>query len=210
MIEAQGGRKYLSGIQDQVYEGSIDLVQYGMSGTFTMYLKEPNKMRMDMEAMGMLISQGYDGQTAWQTNPQTGVIEELPADQAKDFARQAIGLSYLLYPEKFNIKYVLQPKAEIEGKEYIVIQTILEDGFTITQYIDPSTYLAYKSEQLQMGMTGVEVNTEAYPSDYRKVGETMAPHAMKIIQEGAVFMTMTFSSITYNNKLEDSLFTIGK
>src|SRR5512136_781666 len=89
MIDAQGGRKALEAVKDSTTTGTMELIQMGMSGTITMYQKEPNKMRMDMELMGMVITQAYDGQKGWYTNPQTGTTEEMPEAQAKEAARQA-------------------------------------------------------------------------------------------------------------------------
>ncbi len=210
MIDAQGGRKSLSALKDTTTVGNIEINQMGISGTVTMYMKEPNKMRMDMEFMGMVISQGYDGQKAWGTNPQTGVVEEMPESQAKEFARQAMGVDYLLNPEKYKITFELKPKATLDGKDYYVLDMVLADGYRITQYVDPSTYLIYKQEMVAMGMTGVEAKQEVFSSDYKKVGDTTVAHTMRIVQDGAESARITLTSITYNSKLDDSLFAMVK
>ena len=72
MIEAQGGRKALAAIKDTTISGTIEMPQMGISGSITIYQKEPDKMRMDMEFMGMVITQAYDGQNAWMVNPADG------------------------------------------------------------------------------------------------------------------------------------------
>ena len=51
MIEAQGGRKVLSSIKDTTLAGSMERIQMGINGSFTMYHKKTNKMRMDGEVM---------------------------------------------------------------------------------------------------------------------------------------------------------------
>jgi len=61
MIEAQGGRKALEAIKDTTTVGGMEMVQMGMNGSITMYQKEPNKMRMDIEVMGMIITRAFDG-----------------------------------------------------------------------------------------------------------------------------------------------------
>ena len=214
MIEAQGGRKYLSTIKDSTTTGNLVINQMGMeiTGTLTIYQKEPNKMRMDMDlsSVGIFMSQGYDGQQAWSTNPQTGIVEEMPPDQALDFSRQAMGLEYTLHPEKYNITYELKPKAAIDGKEYFVLDTILADGFKITQYVDPATYLTYKSEMMGLEMTGATVKTEQFFSDYKKVGQGMVSHSLRVLQDGTEFLTMTITNVTYNSGHEDSLFAMNK
>ncbi|NIO20989.1 MAG: hypothetical protein GTN76_09675, partial [Candidatus Aenigmarchaeota archaeon] len=83
--------------------GSLNVVMAGMSGSLTMYQKEPNKLRMDMEVMGMMMTQAFDGEVAWWINPQTGATEEMPSDQQDDFMRQAYGNDILLNPAKYGV-----------------------------------------------------------------------------------------------------------
>ncbi len=210
MIEAQGGRKALENIKDTTSTLNAELVQFGMSGTVTMYLKEPNKLRMDMEFMGMVMTQAYDGKTAWGTNMETGQVEALPESDARSIAQQALGYEALLNPGKMNITYTLKPKAEIEGKEYIVLEQTLSDGLTVTQYIDPTSYHIYRADTMTMGQMGVEVPTETYFSDYRKVGDIVAPHVLRIVQEGAEFITMSVTNMSFNDDLDDALFMLNK
>lgn len=210
MIDAQGGRKYLETIKDATMTGTIELTQMGMSGTMTRYQKEPNKLRMDMEIMGMVITQAYDGQKAWMTNPQSGATEEMPEAQAKEMAREALGNDALLNPAKLGITYKLLPKATLDGKEYLALEQTTADGHKSVQYIDPATYLTYRVDTTGIGQAGVEVKVESYASDYRKVGQAMVPHAFRIVQDGAEFAKMTLTKITYNTPLDDALFAMGK
>ena len=204
-IEASGGRKRLSSIKDTTMTGTLDIVMAGMSGSLTMYLKEPNKMRMDMEVMGMVITTAYDGETAWMTNPQTGATEEMPADQANDFMRQAYGNDILLNPEKHGVTYTLKESENIEGKDYFVLVQTFPDGFTQTLYIDSKTYLPYKSVA-SVNQMGIEAEAETFLSDWRKIDGMMVSFSARIMYDGQEAMTMTFSEVKYNTGLEDSLF----
>ncbi len=213
MIDASGGRKAMEAIKDLTMSGTYELTQFGMSGTFTMYQKEPNKMRYDMDipAMGMVMTQAYDGEKAMYTNPQAqGAVEEMPEAQAKEFAREALGNDALLNPAKYKITYEVKPKAKIEDKEYIVLEQTMADGHKATIYIDPATYLPFKTETMTIGQTGAEVKAESFPSDYKPVNGVMMPFAVRTLQDGTEFMKLTFTKITANNNLEDSLFTLGK
>jgi outer membrane lipoprotein-sorting protein len=207
MIEAQGGKKALEAIKDTTVTGTIELIQMGLSGTMTIYQKEPNKMRWDMELMGMVITQASDGETAWMTNPQTGSIEVMPEGLAEDFKRGALGNDSLLNPEKYGITFTYKGKENIEGKDYFVLEQTYSDGHKATQYIDSGTYLTYKSKTTGLNqMSGGEVEIETFLSDYRKVDGTMVPYLMRILQEGTEFMKMTFTKVSLNPGLEDSLF----
>jgi outer membrane lipoprotein-sorting protein len=210
MIEAQGGRKALGSIKDTTIAGSLEMIQMGMNGSITIYQKEPNKMRMDIEIMGMVITQASDGTQAWSTNPQTGTTEEMLGKQGDDFRRQALGVDASLNPEKYGITYVLKGKEKIGEKEYFVLEQSFKDGATATMHVDAGTYLTYKVKAKSTDMTGAEVETETITEDYRKVGETMVAHKMTIFQNGAEFIRMTFTSAVYNSGIEDALFKMTK
>ena len=209
MIEAQGGRKLLEGVMDVTISGSVELTQMGMSATVTVYQKKPKMMRTDIEVMGMVITQAFDGETAWVVNPQTGVEEEMPERMAEYAAREAIGVGGLLNPEKYGLSFEYKGKEEFEGKKYLVIEQTFADGYKNTIYIDPDTYLTYKSKGLSLNNMMVEVEAESFASDYKKVNGMMAAHSVIVFQDGEEFMTMTITEIKINTGLEDSLFKMS-
>jgi hypothetical protein len=63
MIEAQGGREVLNGIRDATLVGSVDWEK--MTGRVTIYRKEPNQFRQDLEIMKMIKTDAFDGETAF-------------------------------------------------------------------------------------------------------------------------------------------------
>jgi hypothetical protein len=129
MIEAQGGRKVLEGIKDTTLLGSIEWVEAGggsVSGTFTRYQKEPNKIRQEMEIMGMARTDAFDGEIAW-----TNEAGKLSEDTEKDAAEKkswAQGYAALLHPEKYGIAYVLKGKEKIEGNDYFILEQTIPGG----------------------------------------------------------------------------------
>jgi len=210
MIEAYGGREVLAKINDTTLSGSMEMIQMGLNGSLTMYQKEPNKMRMDFEIMGMMITQAYDGETAWMINPQTGNAEELPEKSAEDFKRQAIGNDAILHPEKYGITYSYKEKVKIEGKEYFVLEQTFSDGHKVIQYVDSETYLTYKSITTTFNQMGVEVEAETFLSDYKKLEGMMVPHSLTILYDGEEFIKMTITEVSFNSGLEDSLFKMSE
>ncbi len=204
-IEASGGRKLLSSVKDTTMTGTLNIVMMGMSGSLTMYFKEPNMMRMDMEVAGMMMTTAYDGETAWWTNPQTGATEELPADQEDEIIRMANGNDILLNPDKHGVTYTLKESEKIEGKDYFVLVQTFSDGYAQTMYIDSKTYLPYKTVAT-VNQMGVEAESETFLSDYRKIDGMMISFSARILYNGEEYMTMTFSEVKYNTGLDDSLF----
>lgn len=209
-IEAQGGKKILEKILDSTYIGDIELIQFGMSGSVTRYQKEPNKMRMDIEVQGYIITQAYDGEIAWMTNPQTGATEEMSEDLTVDMKKGALGLDAILNPEKYGITYSYKGKETIEGAEHHIIEQTFEDGEKVTIFINGTTYLPYKSVMNTIGPTGSEVEETTIMSDYREVEAMMVPYSLVIYQDGEEFVSMTISEVKVNTGLEDLLFQMDK
>jgi len=206
MIEAQGGRGRIQEIKDMTIMGTIELTQMGMEGSLTLYQKEPDKLRTDIELMGMVITQAYDGKTAWMFNPQTGENEELPEQMAADLKRQAYGNDSLLHPEKYGIYYTYEGNETIDGKEHHVLKQHFEDGFEATLYVDGETYLTTKSKAMTIDQTGVEVLVETLQSDYKEIDGTMVAHSIISYRDGEEFMVSAVTEVKYNTGLKDSLF----
>ena len=211
MIVAQGGRKAMEAARDTTISGTMELIQQGMNATLTMYQKEPNMMRMDIEVMGMVITQAFDGQKAWFLNPQTGATEEMPENLAKEFKRQAMGNDSILNPEKYGITYELKGKDKVGDKDCLLLEQTMPDGHKTTLYVDSTSYFPLKTKTMTISqMGGGEVLTETSLSDYRMEGDLMAAHSMTILQDGAEFARLTLTKITYNTGLQDSQFQMAK
>jgi outer membrane lipoprotein-sorting protein len=206
MIEAQGGRKALEGIKDTTFSGTMLMVPLNATGSLTMYQKEPNKMRFNGEIMGMTFIQAYDGTTAWGTDPQTGSAQEMPEKAGQEFKRQAQGQDTILNPKKLGITYTFKGKEKINDTDYLVLEQTFSDGHNASLYIDPATYLVYKTKSMTLNQLEAEVETESIQGDYKKVEGIVMPHSITIYQGGQEYMKITIQEITFNSDLEDSLF----
>jgi len=206
IIDAQGGKTALESIKDRTVTGDIEIVQQGLSGTLTTYKKEPDKRRSDIEIMGMVITQAYDGQMAWFTNPQTGSSEEVSGEQVEIMKRQALPVEAALNPEKYGIKWAYIGKETVDGKDCFVLEQTFSDGLNVTHYVDSKTYLTYKSKSLMTNQMGVEVEMEQVYSDFKKVGGVVMAHSITSYQDGEEYTVITFNEIKFNTGLENSLF----
>lgn len=210
MIEAQGGEKVLAGIKDSTMSGSMEMIQMGMNGAITMYMKEPNMMRMDIEVMGMVITQAFDGEKGWWVNPQTGASEELPDNQADSLKKQAMGSDTLLHPEKYGISYELKGTEQIDGKDCVVLEQTFKDGTKNTILLDGASFLPYRTRTKALNQMGVEALSETVMTDYKSVEGMQVPHALTIYQDGQEFMKMTVNKVSFNAGLEDAFFKMSK
>ena len=210
MIQAQGGRDTLAKIKDSTFTGTIEMIQMGLTGAASMYQKEPNMMRMDAEVMGMTVTQAFDGETAWTINPQTGEISEMSEKETAYAKRQALGNDALLNPQKYGITCNYTGKEKIGEKEYLVLEQTYSDGYKATIYLDPDTYLVYKTKGLTLNQMSVEVEAESILSDYKEVEGMMIPHTITTYQDGEEYITITLTEISFNTGLEDSFFKMNE
>ena len=206
IIKAQGGRKLLESIKDVTTTANMDLTQMGMSGSGTMYVKEPNMMRFDMEFMGIIVTQSFDGENAWGISPQSGVAENMPEEVAEIIKHSSYGNSALLDPAKHGIKYSYRGKENVDSKDYLVLDRVHSGGYTIALYIDPETYLIYKMKQDSFDEMMTEIVEETIMSDYKKVEGVMTAHVLTILRDGTEFGTITVTDVEFNSGLEDSFF----
>jgi outer membrane lipoprotein-sorting protein len=207
MIEAMGGRSVLQAVKDMTASGTMEIVMQGMTGSATLYTKTPQKFRMDIEIVGMLITQAYDGEIGWFTNPQTGAVEELTGDQLVLMKRQALGDSVYLEPEKHGIVYTYQGQEKLEDTDYNVLRMVYPDGYEVTLYIDAKTHLVYMTKSLQPNtMTGAESEMESYTTDYREIEGMMAAFNITQHMDGEEFMIITLDEVKFNTGLDDGLF----
>jgi outer membrane lipoprotein-sorting protein len=170
-----------------------------------MYQKEPNKFRMDLDVMGMLVTSAFDGEKGWSINPQTGGTEEMTEKQAQAARVQALGNEAMLNPEKFGIAYALKGKEKVGDKECFVIEQTFKDGLQATVFVDAATYLTLKTRS-KTDLMGTEVEQETLLEDYKKVDGMMIPHKLVIFQGGAEFGRLVFTKVAFNSGLEDSFF----
>jgi len=206
MIDAQGGRIAFQSIQDTTLIGYMEMPEMGLGGSLTTYQKEPNMLRMDAKVRETLITQAYDGEKAWMTNPFTGGKEEMPEPMAKDFIRSSLGNDALLHPEKYGIVYTLEGKKAVEGTEYYVLTQQFTDGFRATLYIDPVTFFIFKTTNTAVDAAGNESFVETVFSDYKKVETLTLAHSIVTFQDGKEFMKMEITQVKFNTGLEDSFF----
>jgi len=206
MIEAQGGRRLLAGLTDSTVSGTLESIQQGITGTMTMYQKEPDKMRMEIEVMGIVVTQAFDGQQAWMTNPQTGGVQVMDDNMTREFKRQAMGNDAILNPGKLGITYLYKGKEKDGDREFLVLEQTMADGHTNTLYLDPATHLIAKTKAKVLNPTGVEIDSETLLSDYRSEGGVMTAHSLTVFQSGREFARMNLTKFVFNSGLPDDLF----
>ena len=210
MIVALGGRKALESIKDMTVTGTVEAPEIGLTSPFVLYQKEPDKMRMDITVAeaATTITQAFDGRRGWGTDARTMRPEEMPEGESRDVSHKALGNAALLDPRSLGVTYALKPKQTLGDRDYIVLEQTLADGHKVTLFLDPATYLPFKTQTRSLDQTGAEVDAETFAGDYRKVGATMVAHSIRVLHNGAEAQRIAITSVTYNSNLEDAFFIL--
>ena len=206
MVEAQGGKEVFESIKDMTLSGNLEIIQQGMTGALTVYKKEPDKRRADVDIQGDIITQAYDGQSAWGTNLQTFATEVLSGEEAASLKRQSLPIVSSLYPEKYGISYVYKGKEKIDNKDYLILEESFADGFKATLYVDPETYLTFKTKAKTKAPLLGEAEIDQINSDYKKVNGMIIAHSIVSYTNGQEYTRITISKVSLNTGLDDSLF----
>lgn len=206
MIQAQGGRAVIEKIKDMTVTGTIEVPQQDIQVTFTQYKKEPDKRRIEMKVMGAIQVQGFDGEKAWELDPQTQTAIEIPGEDAVDIKRGSLALQWILEPEKYGISLVFKRRERIDGNDCFVIEQVYSDGDKSILYVNTGTYLIFKIKSKMMDEMMVEVETETVLSDYKSVGGYIMAHKMISFLRGKEYMRLIYKKVKLNTGLRDHLF----
>jgi hypothetical protein len=205
MIEARGGAEKLSKIRTSITEGKIIMVsQGGVSGDVKITRVFPDKTLIEMNFMGTLITQGFDGDIAWMENPLAGGFAELSAAERRRMKWDAVGDNALLNPEKYGIKYVYAGKGGDAGVEYHVLQQVFEDGVQVSMYVDVESYLV--SKIIITDGSSEQTLEEEYYSEYRDTDGIIQAHQISVFVDGQETVTYVFDRIAYNADIEEDIF----
>lgn len=204
-VLAMGGRERLLSIKDTVVSSQLTIIPLNITVTRTTYVKE-NKIRLETKAMGTTTIMAFNGKTGWIITPQTISAVDLPQPLLAELKGAAMTNEAMLNPEKLGLTVTLEGRKSIEGKEYIVLVQTKKDGFASTVYLDPDTYLTYKTVSMALNDSLQKVETETIFSEYRDVEGTKLPFSMKIIQNHKDYAGISISEYKYNTNPQDSLF----
>lgn len=205
--QARGGLSALRTVQSMRKSGSLNV--QGMDIPMTVQNKRPSKYRMDasVEAMGMVFTTAFDGETGWEMNPMLGSRpRELSPERAAELKIQAdIDGELVGYKEKgITLRY--EGEAQVDGKPAHQLKVILPDSTEMTQYLDAETFQVVRIDGMGLDQqTGRRIPTETSFGDFRPVGDLVYPHEL-VTKSSAGSMKITVSQVELNVPIADSLF----
>ena len=205
--QALGGVDKVKAVKSLRMTGEMT-VGPGMLAPFTLELKRPNNMRIEITLQGMTGIQAYDGQTAWMLMPFMGKKdpEPMPAEEAKDVAEQADMDGVLVDWASKGHKVELLGKETVDGADVYKLKVTMKGGDLRTIYLEADSMLEIKSERKRT-IRGSEQEFESSVGDYKEVEGLMLPHSFESGPKGAPMrQKMTVSKIEMNPAIDDAKF----
>jgi len=153
---------------------------------FTMELKRPGKMRMELQFNGQTAIQVYDGANGWKLRPflNRRVVEPYTTEEMKMSSIQADVDGYLVDYAAKGTQIELVGMEKVEDRDTYKLKLTMKNGQSIHDWIDALTFLEAKVEGQPRRLDGVYHPVEVYYRDYRPVSGLQIPHILetKVLQ----------------------------
>jgi outer membrane lipoprotein-sorting protein len=179
-VAARGGLEKIKAIQSVRMAGRVT-VGPGIEAPFTLEIKRPMQMRLDIVVQGITATvQAFDGKSGWQLVPFGGQksAQPLTADELKD-AEESADLDGPLVDYKAKGHSVeLVGKEDVEGANCYKLKVTLKNGDVVYDYIDTDSNLEIKQESKRT-INGTERETEETIGDYKDVNGVLFPFAIE-------------------------------
>jgi outer membrane lipoprotein-sorting protein len=184
---------------------------------FTLELKRPMKMRLEIQFAGKTALQVYDGTNGWKLRPYLNRLEVEPYTQEE--AKVALSQSELDGPlvdyQAKGTKIEYAGIEKVEGRDTYKLKMTLKNGEQKSIWIDADTFLDARIEGAPRRLDGVYHPVYIYYRDFRDVSGVKVPYVLETRVEMAhpkgapteISEQITLSDVKVNPKLEDALFT---
>ncbi|MBX3133595.1 MAG: hypothetical protein KF689_09455 [Gemmatimonadaceae bacterium] len=181
----------LASVQGMKSSMTMDIPDMGMSMTMNLVAALPNKVVIESELPGMgTLKQGFDGSTAWASDPMQGP-RLLQGLEAASMAEGSALASMKRTPELFTAMEAAGTAGEGDDAATCVKFTWKSGRETVDCFSNASGLLVLTRTTQESPMGSVEV--EAKLSDYRNVGGFMIAHRTESSMMGMRMVMVTTS-----------------
>jgi hypothetical protein len=209
---AMGGRAAIEALQSIQIDLHIKDPSFEVDGTY--YATRLDKMRIDVSANGKhVFTEAYDGQSGWQWE---GKGEQKPAtEKATAALRHGVELPGKLFglhelkARGHRMKSI--GREQIDGINYYALELVLNDGYAVSLYVDPNSWLVTRRRDvrpLHVDVDPTPTTIEQVSSDFHDVNGVRFPFATTEIDlnTGKVLESTTTKSVKINPSLPPTFF----
>ncbi len=203
-VERQGGAKALARAENAIMTGTVELVGHNISGPLEIYQQgEKAYTVIELDGIGK-IEEGFDGQTAWESNVLQGTrIKE--GDELA--ATKRASRVYIMSDWKEYYKSAITIGSEdIDGKPAWNVAMTPTEGAVEHYYFSRDSGLIVKMTQTLPTAMG-DIPVEMTLGEYRAVDGVQTPFLMTQAAMGQN-MAMHIQKVTYNADIPPSRFEL--
>lgn len=212
-VEARGGAKAIEAVHTFESELRIEEPAFAVDGRYV--ATRDGRMRIDVSMDGTRVfTEAIDHGRSWSWSPQDGVSEGSP--QGSVALRHGIEFPFKLFGlhemTARGHRLELQGRETVDGIDYHVLRLTLDDGFPVTYYVHPDSWLIERERTRRALHVDVDPTPqwiETVYSDYRPVGGVLYPfkHVERQLVTGNVLSTGTIRVIRINPSLAAERFS---
>ena len=174
---------------------------------FVMTQRRPDRLRIEVEVMGMTMVQCYDGTKGWSINPMTGSPDPQPMSEVenKSFALQADMDGVLVdYRDKgYTVEYL--GESDVEGTAAHQLRVDTKQGTVNDIFIDKEYFMAIKVHS-KVTVDAAEFESDSFMSDFKEVDGTVIPFAIETRMGETVVNQVMIEKVEYGVAVQDSIF----
>ncbi len=204
--EASGGAA-MKAIQSQKATGKF--ATQGMEIPFTMLTARPGRLRVDASVMGMTITQCFDRTAGWSINPMSGSKDPVPMGdlEIKGMKLQAdMDGPFVGWEAKgFTVEYLGQE--DVEGTSCYGLRLDTKQDIVMDYWFDAESFLVIK-QNTRIKVDQNEMETQNYPSDYRKQDGVTVPFALQTRRGDQVLNQMVIEKVEFGVPVDDAMFVM--
>jgi zinc protease len=177
--DAMGGRAAIETVQSIQIDLHIKDPSFEVDSTY--YAARPGKMRIDVSGEGKhVFTEAFDGRSGWQS--EGGGEQKLATEKGTAALRHGVELPGKLFGlHELKVrghKITSIGREQIDGINYYVVQLVLNDGYAVTLYIDPNSWLVTRRRDirpLHVDVDPTPTTVEQVSSDFRDVNGVKFP-----------------------------------
>lgn len=199
-LENIGGVDAWKKVESMKMTGSV-VTQMGAMDMKMLSMK-PNllKVSVEVEGMGTIIPQAFDGETAWMLMPFSGDTDpkKMPEEVTEEMKKQPFQDEFIDYKEKGSTVELSAETKEIDGTETYEVKLVNKDGIEKYYYFDTENFVPIMQKQTMTSGQMKGMTMETYMSDYQEVDGLMIPHSMEQKASGQSVSEITMTKIEVN------------
>src|SRR5437588_4241651 len=208
-LDARGGVDKLKAVQSERVTGRIAFA-HGVEGSFTVELKRPLKMHVEISIEGQTIIRVYDGKSSgWMINPfaETKDVQPLSSEDLKNISDESDFDGPLVdYKAKGN-QIELAGKENLDDKPVYRLKVTNKNGDIRFYFFHATSFLLLKWEGTRK-TGGQELPWESFFSDFHEVQGLKYPFRIDQGSPGTdIKQTLTAEKFEIDPQIDDSRFT---